>query len=93
MMEAMALQRPVVGGDCYGMREVIDNEQHGFLYEAGNVDDLIMKTREAVTDSGCHKGASARQRILENYDWRVVMPKLDELYSEAIQRGHHRHRS
>jgi glycosyltransferase involved in cell wall biosynthesis len=90
MMEAMALQKPVVGCNCYGMREVIDNEQHGFLYEAGNVDDLIVKTREAVSDIGRHKGALARQRILANYDWRIVIPKLDELYSEAIQLRQHR---
>lgn len=77
LMEAMALRRSVVGVNTYGTKEVINSEEYGYLYEADNLDDLVKKTEAAYAYS---KGDKARQRILQEYDWRVIVPQIDAVY-------------
>ncbi|MCR9265873.1 MAG: glycosyltransferase family 4 protein [Flavobacteriaceae bacterium] len=77
LMEAMALRRSVVGVNTYGTKEVIHSEKYGYLYEADNLEDLVQKTEAAYAHS---KGDQARERILQEYDWRVIAPQLDALY-------------
>ena len=79
LMEAMALERTVVGCDTFGTKEVIHSEDYGYLYDHKSIDDLSIKIRRALNKP---KGAMARKRILETYDWRVVVPKLDKIYNE-----------
>jgi len=81
LMEAMALERSVVGVSSYGTAEVIHSDDYGYLYQPDNLDDLILKTKKAYKYS---KGQQARQRILKEYDWRVVMPKLDNIYQALL---------
>jgi len=81
LMEAMALERSVVGVNTFGTKEVIHSDDYGYLYEADNLDDLIAKTQQAYQHS---KGSQARQRILEAYDWRVVIPKIDKIYQDLL---------
>ena len=84
MMEAMALERSVVGCDTYGIKEVIHSKKYGYLYESNNLNDLIEQTKKAYFDTSRCK--SARERILENYDWSVVIPKLDAVYKNLLKR-------
>lgn len=82
LMEAMALQRTVVGCDTYGTNEVIGSDEFGYIYDHTSLDDLVQKTRLAWNDT--KKGVRARQKILENYDWKVVIPQIDKVYSDLI---------
>lgn len=82
LMEAMALERSVVGVASFGTGEVIHSEDYGYLYEPDNLDDLIAKTQQAYKHS---KGQEARQRILKEYDWRIVAPQLDEIYLKLLR--------
>jgi glycosyltransferase involved in cell wall biosynthesis len=81
-MEAMALKRTVVGCDTYGTREVIGSDEFGYIYDHTSFEDLIIKTQMALNDF--EKGPLARKRILENYDWRVVIQQIDKIYSELL---------
>ena len=81
LMEAMVLRRSVVGVNTYGTQEVIHSEDYGYLYEADNLDDLVKKTEAAYVQS---KGTKARQRILQEYDWRVIIPKIDKIYQDLL---------
>ena len=81
LMEAMALERTVVGCDTYGTKEVIGDERYGYIYDHTSFDDLVAKTKAALTSP---KGKQARKRILENYDWQVVIPQIDDIYSKLI---------
>lgn len=81
LMEAMALERSVVGVNTFGTKEVIHSDAYGYLYKVDDLADLIAKTQQAYQHS---KGPLARQRILEAYDWRVVIPKIDTIYKELL---------
>jgi glycosyltransferase involved in cell wall biosynthesis len=60
--------------------EAIDHGKYGYFYELGNIQDLKNQTLLAIKDEV--KPAKARQRVLEEYDWRVVIKKLDKIYSQ-----------
>jgi len=82
VLEAMAQRRPIVLPDEAGCMEAIGGGEFGFIYRQDNLDDLADKTLLALADRTSRAGA--RQRVLEEYDWRVVAPALDALYSGKI---------
>tara|TARA_B110000908_G_C10235783_1_gene443235 strand:- start:367 stop:1482 length:1116 start_codon:yes stop_codon:yes gene_type:complete len=81
LMEAMTLERSVVGVNTYGTKEVIHSDKFGYLYAHDNFDDLVAKTKLAFDVS---KGVKARERILEHYDWKVIAPKIDTVYKYLL---------
>jgi len=82
VLEGMAHKKPVVVSNEPGSMEAIDNGNYGYYYELGNLEDLKSKTLEALNDSTI--GLKARQRVLEEYDWRVVIKQVDQIYSELL---------
>ncbi len=86
VLEGMALRRPVVVPDVHGCAEAVGDERHGFIYRHDDLDDLAEKTLAALADR--QRGQRARERVLAEYDWRVVAPKLDAIYrGEAAVMG------
>ena len=84
VMEAMALRRPVVGCNRFGTAEVIGGPHTGFVYQHDSLDDLVEKTLAAWDHP--HVGEAARQRILNEYDWCKVAPRLDAIYDDLLAR-------
>jgi glycosyltransferase involved in cell wall biosynthesis len=78
VLEGMAHGKPVVVPDEPGCMEAIGNEEAGFIYRRNDLNDLMNVTLAALADAG--RGLRARQRVLAEYDWRVVAPKLDDIY-------------
>ena len=78
VLEAMAQAKPVVVSNEPGSMEAIDSGKYGYFYTLGDIEDLKNKTLLVLEDKTI--GSKARQRVLEEYDWRVVIKKLDELY-------------
>jgi glycosyltransferase involved in cell wall biosynthesis len=78
VLEAMALGKPVVVPTEDGCVEAVGAGEFGHIYRLGDIADLAEKTLAALADPT--KAALARQRVLEEYDWRVVAPKLDAIY-------------
>jgi len=78
VLEAMTQGKSVVVPREAGCLEAIDNGRFGFIYEPGDLDDLVERVDEAMHDS--IRCSSSRDRILTEYDWRVIAPRLDALY-------------
>jgi len=79
VLEGMAQSKPVVVSKEPGSMEAIDHGKYGYFYELGDIKDLKTQTLLAIKDT--IKPVKARQRVLEEYDWRVVIKKLDRLYN------------
>lgn len=79
VMEGMALGRPIVVPTEPGCMEAIGQGETGLIYELGNIDHLVHQTLAALENTTI--GPAARQRVLNEYDWRVVSKKLDEIYA------------
>jgi glycosyltransferase involved in cell wall biosynthesis len=78
VLEAMAHGKPVVVPEEDGCLEAVGHGDFGHVYRPDNLDDLAFNTVSAIEDAS--KGEAARQRVLAEYDWRVVTPKLDAIY-------------
>ncbi len=78
VLEAMALGKPVVVPSEDGCVEAVGAGEFGHIYRLGDIADLAEKTLAALVDRS--KPTRARQRVLEEYDWRVIAPKLDAIY-------------
>ena len=78
VMEGMAHRKAVVVPDEAGCMEVVADGEFGLVYEPENIDDLVQKTLIAKNDRII--GDLARERVLNEYDWRRVSPKLDSIY-------------
>jgi glycosyltransferase involved in cell wall biosynthesis len=79
VLEALAHKKPVVVSNEAGSVEAVEYGRFGSIYEPGDLDDLEHKTRFALC--GPPEIPEARQHVLSMYDWRVVAPQLDAIYS------------
>ena len=82
VLEAMAHGKPIVVPDEAGCLEAINGGDFGFVYHLGDIDSLASATRQALGDA--HRRARSRSRVLEEYDWRVVISQLDAIYNSCV---------
>jgi glycosyltransferase involved in cell wall biosynthesis len=78
VLEGMAHGKPVIVSNEPGSMEAIDHGAYGLFYELGDIEDLKEKTLLAINDNSI--GEKARQRVLDEYDWRIISQKLDCTY-------------
>jgi glycosyltransferase involved in cell wall biosynthesis len=76
VLEAMVHGKPVVVPAEAGCVEAVGT--CGFIYQPGDITDLAAQTLAALGDTD--KSGKGRQRVLEEYDWRVVAKRLDDIY-------------
>jgi len=80
--EAQACGVPAIVSNWPGSRQTIEPEVTGLLVDPGSVADLTAKINSLLSDNlRLQKMAEqSRQRVVANYDWRVVADKIDKLY-------------
>lgn len=86
VLEAMSHGKPIVVPDEAGCMEAIGDGEFGFIYRLGNIPDLVEMTHAALSDR--ERCSRARARVLQEYDWRLVAPKLDAIYRGKDPDGH-----
>jgi len=84
-LEAMASGTPCIGTNTGGTPEIIDHEENGYLIEPGNAQmlaDLLKKIFGTYHYKKYLKkmGQKARQKVEKNFDWKVIVPKLLDIY-------------
>jgi glycosyltransferase involved in cell wall biosynthesis len=89
IMEAMALERPIISTYVAGIPELVISGRHGWLVPAGDVDALVEAIRtcfDATTDTLKSMGKAARDRVLERHDADVEAAKLGMLFQRHVTR-------
>ncbi|MCD6358090.1 MAG: glycosyltransferase family 4 protein [Thermoproteales archaeon] len=87
-LEAMATGRPVVASRVGGLSELVIGGETGVLVPPGDPEALAEALRTLYEDEElrAQMGRRGRARILELYDWRVVIRHLEEVYEAARER-------
>ncbi len=87
LIEAYAYGKPVIGARIGGLGEMILDGETGFLFESGNVADLVRALREALSDESRLRemGVRARKRAEEEYDAEPQYPRIMEIYERALK--------
>jgi glycosyltransferase involved in cell wall biosynthesis len=84
LLEAMASSKIVVASDLFTVREVLGDA--GLYFAPGNPGELADKLEQALGDAQLRreKGRLAREIVEEHFSWDIVLPRLDDLYSEVV---------
>lgn len=81
ILEAMACERVVVATDCGGVNEVVGSQ--GFIVEPGNSEALASELNRSLDLNAVERsklGATARQRIIDNFSLEANVEAYLELY-------------
>jgi PEP-CTERM/exosortase A-associated glycosyltransferase len=86
-LEAMALAKPVLGSSVGGIRELIEPDVTGLLFEPENIPDFCRQTTRLLQDPVlCDRlGAQARQAVNKEKDWKVLARLYEGIYDHAIR--------
>lgn len=82
VLESMSHGTPVVSIATTGVREIINNEDNGFIVKS--IPELLLKLKELEEnqDRLTELGDKANTRIMENFTNEAVADELDSIYSE-----------
>ena len=88
LLEAMALERPVVGFRSGGLPEVVVDGETGLVVPEGDVVALAEATATLLADPGLRRkmGAQGRRRVREKFDSRQTACRFEGLYAGLSRR-------
>ncbi len=87
LVEAMAMELPVVVTRSGAFPEIVEQEQTGLLVERANPDDLATAIIRLVEDENlCHKmGKAGRNKVVNQFSWEKISESLFVQYRKLCQ--------
>ena len=83
IMEALAMQRPVVTTYIAGIPELVENGRCGWLVPAGSLEDLVTAMKavlDATPEELGRMGEEGRRRVLSRHDPKIAVKPLIEAF-------------
>jgi glycogen synthase len=87
-LEAMACERPVVGFEVGGLREVVVEWTTGRLAEPENYDQFWEKVNQLLEYSAASRiemGKKGRTRVEQKYSWSAVAAATENIYRQVLK--------
>jgi glycosyltransferase involved in cell wall biosynthesis len=86
LLEAMAMEVPVVATRIAGIPRLIRDRENGLLVEAGSAEALAPALARLLRDDGLRTryGREGRRTIETRYSFRVRMEKIRTIYDELL---------
>jgi glycosyltransferase involved in cell wall biosynthesis len=86
LIEAAACARPIVTNNIPGCREIVINNENGFLVKPDNLDDLIEKLKLLLADPALRKkmGHKGREMVEEKFSANKIHSQTIELYNNLL---------
>jgi PEP-CTERM/exosortase A-associated glycosyltransferase len=83
-LEAMALQKLVIGSDVGGIKELVKDGYNGLLFKAGNVNDLAEKCIYALDHSAQMEriAREGRNYVTRERDWVTICEKYFGIFKK-----------
>jgi glycosyltransferase involved in cell wall biosynthesis len=84
VIEAAACRLPVVASRLEGLQDAIKDNENGFLIDSADANGYTAKISELLSneDSLVEFGEKARNFVIKNYSWEIIVKK----YIEEIQK-------
>ncbi len=84
IMEAMAMEKPVVATRVGGIPDLVKNGENGFLVEPHNPEVLAEKIKELMENKELREkfGKAGREHVNKNYEWNDGIKKFANLFLE-----------
>jgi glycosyltransferase involved in cell wall biosynthesis len=89
LIEAMALEKPIVAYNCGGPSEIIIDGETGFLVEPHNFEQLAEKTMKLINDKEIciRMGKAGRQRVVEKFNIERYVREMEEVFDNVMEHG------
>lgn len=87
IMEAMAMELPVVASRVGGIPDLVRDGEDGFLHEASDLEGMAQSVVRLVDDATLRdrQGRSGKQRVLEEFSLKKMGDRAMALYEELLQ--------
>lgn len=88
IMEAMALQKPVVATDVLGTQELVVDNETGFLVPLGDTDAMAEKVKLLAEDSSLREkmGSCGLKRVADEFNDIKIAESLHQFYKLNISK-------
>lgn len=85
--EAMAQEKAVIASDVGALKEIIEDQKTGLLFEKDNIEDLAAKLELLLTDEVLRDriAKEGKKWVLSHRDWSQIAPRFDIVYDKAFQ--------
>lgn len=83
-LEAMASGKTVIATNTGGFLDMINNNESGYLVDAGNSEQLYERMKEVLTDKIPGTGKNARRVIEEKFSTNVLVDEYIRLYESVL---------
>lgn len=86
VMEAMAMEKPVVAYNIRGVRDLIEDGVNGFLVPFGDIGGLANKIVYLLENPEIAKefGKRGREKIEREFNLKEILKDMEELYKEIL---------
>jgi N-acetyl-alpha-D-glucosaminyl L-malate synthase BshA len=86
-LEAMACETPVVASRVGGLPEVIDDGVTGFLCDPDDLDAMVARGVEVLTDHAlrARMGRDAAASVRSRYSDEIIVPQYEAYYREVLE--------
>lgn len=86
LIEASAMERPVIGTDIIGCRDAVINGKTGLLVKPRDAIELEKALKEMIENpfKRAKMGRAGRQWVIENFDRRLVWNRLIKVYERML---------
>jgi glycosyltransferase involved in cell wall biosynthesis len=90
VLEAMALETPIVATAVGGTTEILDPDVHGIVISAGNRQSLIEGMARALDDWPATKArvGAARRRVVDELSFDRRMERVEAIYEDLMMTHH-----
>jgi len=89
VMEAMAMEKPVVAYNIRGVRDLVEDGVNGFLVPFGDIESFADKIIYLMDNPEVAKetGKRGREKILKEFSLDKVIKDMKKLYKEILEDG------
>lgn len=90
-LEAQSSALPVIGTSIGGLPEVVLHDQTGFLLPVGEIEGMAEGALQLLKDPSLYDSfrKCARQRAIECFDSKLIIPQYEAFYQEILDSGEH----
>jgi glycosyltransferase involved in cell wall biosynthesis len=88
LLEAMAMEKPVVASRVGGIPDLVKHKVNGLLVKPGDVTELANALEQILSDSeiSSKMGKEGRKRIQEQFSADIMVQSIDRVYRELLTR-------
>jgi glycogen(starch) synthase len=86
-LEAMALGKPILGSSVGGIRELIEPDVDGVLFNPGDIEQFCKQASRLLQQPGLRSaiGEQARQKMAVEKDWKFLTRRYEAVYQAAVR--------